>query len=270
MWILVLDGGLKWSLELKDMDDIGRVAETQVKSVITKFSNTQGGSMGWLKVFVAGVVLMGLWQWVSSPLLVTVTGVGEIDMPVNNAIISLVLTANRPNPTEAITVVNTKALVMKDTLIDYGIGQEDLTSSQVSVTPVTTEAGMQYQAVLAMGAKLTDYSRASDLIAVLYTNGADYISQPVMSVEDQKAAEAQATELALADAKRQVGEIGWKQIKLVRKMVGVTHSPTGASSTVTASQVEAGVVSPDEPPVLPATTNSIKVRKAVSVSYKMW
>jgi uncharacterized protein YggE len=253
------------------MDDAARVAETQLKTVFKKFTNLdEGGSMGWLKAALVVVGLMILWQWVNSPLVVTVTGVGEIDAPVNNAVISLVLSANRANPTDAITVVNTKALVMKDTLIDYGISQDDLTNSQVSVSPVSGDGGLQYQAVMAIGAKLTDYSRASDLIAVLYNNGADYVSQPVMSVEDQKVAEAKATEMALADAKKQAGEIGWKQLKLIRKMVGVTHSPTGASSTVTASQVEARAVSADETPTLPATTNSIKVRKVVSVSYKMW
>ena len=55
----------------------------------------------------AAVVLMIFWNWVSSPMIVTVTGKGEVNVPATNATVTFSLSATDTTSQAAILSVST-------------------------------------------------------------------------------------------------------------------------------------------------------------------
>jgi len=227
-----------------------------------------GGYLKYLILAAAVFLAAVFWTWISSPMIVTVTGSGEVSVPATNATVSYSLSSNDGSIQSAVTSVQAKADSMRDFLKSKGVADSDIAQSQITAVPagmVTPGAG-GFQATVKMAAKTVHVSSISSLVSDLYTNGAVVVSQPVLSIENQDSLEQQAFDSALKDAKSQASSIGNRNWKFIRKIVSVSQvsSPSTSTSTTKADTLT-GANSQ-----IAATNGVFKIVKAVSVSYKMW
>jgi uncharacterized protein YggE len=227
-----------------------------------------GGYLKYLILAAAVFLAAVFWTWISSPMIVTVTGSGEVSVPATNATVSYSLSSNDGSIQSAVTSVQAKADSMRDFLKSKGVADSDIAQSQITAVPagmVTPGAG-GFQATVTMDAKTVHVSSISSLVSDLYTNGAVVVSQPVLSIENQDSLEQQAFDSALKDAKSQASSIGNRNWKFIRKIVSVSQvsSPSTSTSTTKADTLT-GANSQ-----IAATNGVFKIVKAVSVSYKMW
>lgn len=217
---------------------------------------------------VLGLVAVVLYIYISNPLVITVTGTGEVSVPATNATISFTLSSSDNSSQNAVASVTSKADTVRTYLTAQGITEGDIAQSQVTVIPsnLITTGATGYQATITMAAKTTHVSTVANLVPNLYANGALVVSQPVLSVENQDNLDQQAFDAAMADAKTQASRIGLKSLKLIRKIVSVSQvsSPTTSTSTTRADSL----TSSNDPTA--AANGVFKIVKVVSVSFKMW
>jgi uncharacterized protein YggE len=222
-----------------------------------------------LMILVTAFVLMVVWLALSSPMIVTVTGSGEVSVPATNATLSFTLSATDNSISGAVASVTAKAETMRNYLKSKGVAEGDIAQSQVTAVPagLITAGASGFQATVSMAAKTVHVSDVSNLISDLYTNGALVVAQPVLSVENQDKLEQQAFDSALKDAKSQAGKIGLSNWKFIRKIISINQvsSPSTSTSTTRADTTVTGTGS-----ALAVTNGVFKIVKAVSVSYKMW
>ncbi|MEK7168682.1 MAG: SIMPL domain-containing protein [Patescibacteria group bacterium] len=225
----------------------------------------------WKKVFNYGliaVVLIFLYSWIMSPLVITVTGVGEASVPAENALLTFSLVSNTDNPNDAVTLVKENVKKIKESLKNFGVGDSDVYESQVTVVPAgaVVAGSTGFQASTSIGLKINSVSNLDSLTAALYGLGASVVSQPQLSVKNSKKVESEAYELALKDAKSKANSVALKNWKLIKKIVLIQESQTPATTTVTkqASEIDSAELDVDP------NTGLIKFSKVLSVSYKLW
>lgn len=209
-----------------------------------------------------------VWVYVSSPLTTSVTGVGEVSVPATNATVSFTISASADSPQSAISGVKSKADTLTNFLISKGTAETDIAQGQVSAVPASlvTQGAGGFQASITMAAKTVHVSSVSELVSDLYANGASVVSQPVLSVENADELEKQAYNQAVRDAKSQAGRVALSNWKLLRKIISISQSTSGSTSTAT---TKADVLTGEGDPV--ALENGVfKIVKAVTVTYKMW
>ena len=222
---------------------------------------------GWFKLFVGVVVLMFVWFWINNPLIVTVTGSGEVSTMPDTVVVSFVVSSQNGNPQSAVSGAQAKVTLMKAILERYGL-DESLVQSQVTVLPpALTQIEGIYDASITVSAKVSDYSKAGELVAILYSNGADLVTQPILSADDTEQLEKEALNMAMDDANKQVNMVAMQNLKLFRKKVAVTQVTTPTTSSVTSKTAPEGLT-PEQG--LPEANDTFKVAKVVSVVYKMW
>lgn len=223
-------------------------------------------TFGWQKmlgILCITVVLMVFWTWLSSPMIITVTGTGTVIVPANNATISFNILSSDRTVDGAINTVTAKANAIHAVLKNNGIVENDIVQTQVTATPVLS-AG--YQTVIQMAAKTTNITTVPALISTLYSNGASSVSQPVLVVENQSDSQAKAFEDAMKDANAQAAKIAMKHWKFFRKIINVAQTSSGTTSA-TSSKSDAPSTDNGQ---LTAPHGVFKIIQAVSVSYKMW
>jgi len=214
------------------------------------------------------IVIVFIWQWVSSPMIVTVQGLGEVSVPATSATVSLTITANSGTSPASIDAVKSKAENIRTLLIASGIAETDISESQVVSYPagLITMGSEGFESSIQMTAKTTDIAGVGELVGSLYSAGAALVNQPVLNVENQEKLEEQATKEALKEAKKQASNIGLKNFKFIRKMVGFSEQASGTTST---SSVRPELFS-QEFSKETASKGTFKFAKLVTVSYKMW
>ena len=216
-----------------------------------------------LLAVAAVVFLMIFWTWVSSPMIVTLTGTGSVNVPATSATVGFSLLSTDASPQGAIVAVTQKAKSVREMIKAGGVSEEDILESQVTSAPAQTGG---YQALISMGAKTVHVTGVPDLIGKLYAAGAGVVNQPVLSVENRADLEAKAVDEAMKDAKKQASLFALKNLKFVRKIIAVSQQTSGSTSTATS---RADVIT--ESTSQEAAANGVfKIVKAVSVSYKMW
>jgi uncharacterized protein YggE len=214
------------------------------------------------------VVLAIFWQWVNSPMIVTVTGVGEVNVPATNATVTFNISASDVTPEAAITNISGKADAIRQVVITAGVAEEDISQSQITVLPssLVTPGTTGFQSSITMSAKTIHVSNVSSLITQLYASGAYAVSQPTLSVENEQTLDAEAYNSAVKDAKAKAGRIGMQNWKFIRKIVSINSQSSGTTSTATS---KADVVTGSKNAIA-AQNGVFKIVEAVSVSYKMW
>lgn len=221
-----------------------------------------------LMIFGSIAAVMVFWVWISNPMLITVTGTGEVSVPATNATLSLTLSSTDNSISAAVTSLNTKADAMRQFLITKGVAEGDIAQSQVTAVPagLVTAGASGFQARISMAAKTTHVSDVSSLVADLYTNGALVVAQPVLSVENQSKLDQEALDKALKDANSQAFKLGLKNWKVIKKVVSITQvsSPSTSTSTTKADSAT------ENANTVAALNGVFKILKAVSVSYKLW
>lgn len=221
-----------------------------------------------LMIFGSIAAVMIFWVWVSSPMVITVTGTGEVSVPATNATISLTLSSTDNSISTAVTSLQVKADAMRQFLITKGVAESDIAQSQVTAVPagLITAGATGFQARISMAAKTTHVADVSSLVADLYTNGALVVAQPVLSVENQSKLDQEALDKALKDANSQAFKLGLKNWKIIKKVVSISQvsSPTTSTSTTKADNAT------ENENTVAALNGVFKILKAVSVSYKLW
>ena len=245
--------------------------DSPAQSFTSNYSSENPMKLDFKKILVVLALLaLGIfaWMYLSSPLLTNVTGVGEVSAPATNATISFSITANDATAQNAITNVNAKALSMTEFLKTKGIAGSDIAEGEVTAVPagLITQGATGFQASITMAAKTTHVSTISTLISELYINGAVVVSQPVLSVENRADLEQTAYETAMSDARSQAGKIALSNWKLLKKIVAITQTTSGGTSTATTKP--GGT---DTGASQTAVENGVfKIGKTVTVTYKMW
>lgn len=221
-------------------------------------------------LILLGVVasILILWQYISSPLVVTVTGTGKASVPATSSTITATISLNSDSAQNAISAVKAKSDSIKSILKGSGVPEEDVAVSQITSYPASmvTAGASGYQAALQITAKTARVSTIADLVASLYAAGATLVSQPVLSVEDQEALEAKAMDAAVKDAKSQISKIALKNLRLIRRKIALYEDAGETTSTIT-SKADAVTVSQNQ---LAAQNGVFEITKTVSVSYKLW
>lgn len=203
------------------------------------------------------------WSWINSPMIVTFTGTGNVNVPATSATVSFSLLSSDASPQGAIAGVTQKARSIRGIIKGSGISEEDILESQVTAAPAQTGG---YQALISMGVKTIHVAGIPDLISTLYANGASVVSQPVLAVENKTDLEAKTVDEAMKDAKNQASKFALKNWKFLRKIVAVSQQTSGSTSTATSKADAISEATSQE-----AAANGVfKIIKAVSVSYKMW
>lgn len=213
----------------------------------------------------AGVMaVLLLYNYLRNPLVVTVTGTGEVTVPASKATISFSMTEANASAVVAINNLRTKAEAITIFLKEKGAVEADIFQSQTQITPagLISPQAVGYQATLSMGAKFPSAANAAELTALLYEKGAAVVSQPVLSVEDEDSWDAKAFAEAMKDSRKKAVALQFKQLKLIRQVASIVQSETSGAGTVTtktAAEVEGGLAA-----------DSLKIVKTVSVTYKLW
>lgn len=214
------------------------------------------------------LVVLILWQFVSSPMVVTVTGVGKVSVPATSATVTTTVSVNSDTAQNAISGAKAKADAIKTILVGSGVAESDISVSQVTSYPaaLVSAGATGYQAALQIVAKTSHVSTVGDLVASLYAAGASLVVQPVLSVNDQSVLEAKASDAAIKDAKSQIGKIALKNLKLIRKTVSL-YEVTGSTTSTSTSKADTLTGAEDK---LAAQNGVFEITKSVSVSYKLW
>lgn len=219
------------------------------------------------KLFIKGLLFVLLasfvYTWVSSPIVTTVTGYSEVGVPADTAIITFTLASSSSDPSLAVATIVDKIDAISDMLVvNWGVRENDIYESQLSVTP--TENG--YQATTSVGLKSAQVTRVGELVASLYKNGASYVSQPVLSVENIDDYENEVFQEAMKDARANATKISLKNLKLIKKIISIEQSSSESTSTVSSN------VEPLEQESSSYSVQSgvIEIQKSVAVTYAMW
>lgn len=201
-------------------------------------------------------------------MVVTVLGSGEVSSKAETATLTFSIMSTADNPQSAITSLKSTSEKIKQTLSTNGIPESDIFESQVQVLPASAvvNGATGFQATTSMGIKTDKLNSLGGLINNLYSLGAVVVSQPVLTVGNIEALEKEAYNLAIKDAKKKANALAFSNWKLIKKIVLIEQSQTQPTSTVTSkadtvSQAEKNI-SPDD--------GLIKIKKVVSVSYKLW
>lgn len=217
---------------------------------------------------ISAFLILFAYSWIMSPLVITVTGVGEVSAPAENAVLTFTLSSNKDNPNDAVTDVKNLVTKVKESLKNFGVGDSDVYESQVTVVPAgAVVAGANgFQATVSMGLKVNSITSLDSLTASLYGMGAQVVSQPQLSVKDSAKLDSEVYALALKDAKSKANSVAMKNWKLIKKVVLIQESQTPVTTTVTKQANDADQAELKVDP----NTGLIKFSKVLSVSYKLW
>ncbi len=229
------------------------------------------GKFTWKRfLMLLGVVasVLILWQYISSPMVVTVTGTGKASVPATSATVTTTVSVNSDTAQNALLGVRTRVEGIKSILVASGIAESDISISQITSYPaaLVTTGATGYQAAVQITSKTVHVSTVGDLVASLYAAGASLVAQPVLNVENQNQIESEASNMALKDAKSQVSKIALKNLKLIRKATAMYESTSDTTSTTTSKADTTTSIKND----LAATNGVFEITKSVTVSYKLW
>lgn len=232
-----------------------------------KYVDPQKGNF--FRYLILGLILVAfgsfIYTWVSNPMIVTVTGTGEVSVPATSATLSFSVSTNDASVKKAIADVKIKAASLRSYLKSIGVKEGDISESEVSVLPLSAlvAGGTGFQGSISLTAKTSKVSDTSALVASLYQNGADIVAQPVISIEDQDVLEQKALDEAMMKAKKEAAIIAKKNFKFIKKIVNISQasSSSSASESTKSGSSEEGDAS---------LSGEFKIAKAVSVSYMMW
>jgi uncharacterized protein YggE len=203
-----------------------------------------------------------VWQWVTNPMVIVVTGVGSISAPAESAVLTFSLVSSASNADEALSNVKNNAEKLKNTLKEIGIPESEIYESQIAVTPSESS----FQGSVSMGLKTDKITMLDRVISILYSGGAVVVSQPVLTAKNVEDMDKKAYDMAIKDAKKKASEIALSNLKIFKKIVLIQESQAQGSSTVTTKADEATQITDNISP----DTGLLKINKVVSVSYKMW
>lgn len=209
----------------------------------------------WL-IGLAVIVSVVFGMWIFSPTEVVVTGVGKVSVPATSATFNVTVSSTNDSASVALSDLRTKVSAIKKTLSDINIGADNITETQITLTPgaAIVANGKGFQATSTLTVKTANVPMVSEIVVNMYASGATVVSQPVVSVEDQDKLEAEALKGALKEAKKSLrSTVGLRPIK---KVVAIQQASSGNVATTTK--------------IVEDNKGTFEVVKAVSVTYRVW
>lgn len=209
-----------------------------------------------LLVGLAVIVSVVFGMWIFSPTEVVVTGTGKVSVPATSASFNVTVSTTNESANAALADLRSKVNAVKKTLGEINIGADNITETQVTLTPAAAVVANAkgFQAMSTLTVKTANVVMASEIVVNMYASGATIVSQPVVSVEDQDKLEQQALKDALADARANLSEtVGFRPI---RKIVGIEQASSGNVATTTKVAAEG--------------SGEFEITKAVQVTYRVW
>ena len=195
-------------------------------------------------------------MWVLSPTEVVVTGTGKVSVPATSATFNVTVSATNDTPNAALADLRTKVVSIKKTLSDIQIGPENVSETQVTLTPAAAvvASAKGFQAMETLTVKTSNVAMASEMVVNMYVSGATIVSQPVVAVEDQQKLEKQVLKDALSDAATNLSDtVG---LRLIHKVIAIQQASSGETATTTK--------------VASDNKGEFEVTKAVQVTYRVW
>lgn len=205
-------------------------------------------------ISVIAVVVFGM--WIFSPTEVVVMGTGKVSVPASSATFNVTVTASNDVASVALTDLRAKVSKIKQVLSDINIGSENITETQITITPsaAIVPNAKGFQAMETITVKTGNVPMAPEMVANMYASGATIVSQPVVTVENQEELEQQAFNEALDKAKQSLRDtVG---LRPFRKMVGIQQASSGNTATATKAEAD--------------NKGSFEVTKVVQVVYRVW
>lgn len=205
---------------------------------------------------MAVIVSVVFGMWIFSPTEVVVTGVGKVSVPATSATFNVTVSSTNDSASAALSDLRTKVSGIKKTLSDINIGAENITETQITLTPgaAIVASGKGFQATSTLTVKTANVPMVSEIVVNMYASGATVVSQPVVSVEDQDKLEAEALKGALKEAKKSLrSTVGLRPIK---KVVAIQQASSGNVATTTK--------------IVEDNKGEFEVVKAVQVTYRVW
>jgi uncharacterized protein YggE len=213
-------------------------------------------------LIVTILALIGVNQWISNPLMISVSGVGEVSVPATKAIVSLTLSERDATPDGALARIQDRALQFRDYMKQKGFDEVVTTQPQMVPAGLISPTLTGYQVTVSMGGSTTQLNNLHKIVAGFYGMGATVVSQPVLAVDDEAKLVDEALKEALKKADDQAKQVARRQMKLIRVVASVQQADSGITSTSTSEkQNQDGVVE---------SGDIFKISKAVSVTYKLW
>lgn len=207
---------------------------------------------------IAVVLMLVVGVWVFSPTEVTVTGVGTVSVPAEMASFSVTMVSNQESASASLSNLREKVDKVKSLLGEVGIGSNNITETQVTITPaiVNNENASGFQASSTLTIKTKNVAMTGEMIVNMYGSGAAIVSQPVVSIESDRITELEkeALDLALDDAKKNIKTtLGFRPFK---KIVKIEQASSGNAATSTR--------------IVEDNKGAFEVAKAVNVTYRVW
>lgn len=211
------------------------------------------------KLWIVGlsvIAVMVLGMWAFSPTEVIVVGSGIVSVPATSATFNVTVTSVNDSSNVALSELRSKSDAIKKVLSDINIGPENITETQITITPsaAVVANAKGYQAMTTLTVKTANVPMAAEMVVNMYASGATLVSQPVVTVENQDSLEKEALAKALDDARSNLNDtVGFRPI---RKIVGIQQASSGNTAVTTKAATD--------------STSSFDVTKAVSVVYRVW
>lgn len=220
-----------------------------------------------LLAIVAIVVGGFLWHWITTPLVVSVSGTGRVSVPAEKAIFTVTVSAVDADLTYAVSQVRQSTVTLRQLLENEGIIADWVSESQLQVTPAgaLVAGATGNQAVITLTVETPYVDTVGELVVFLYQNGATIVSQPVVIAENQTELENQALQEALKEANDNARALGRSKWKFLRRPVSIAQASSGqsatATKTVSPALEAAGIVS---------ANGTFEIVQAVNVVYELW
>lgn len=205
---------------------------------------------------LAVIIAVSLAMWLLSPAEVTVAGIGKVSVPATSATFNLTVSVVADSSSQAMQDIKLKITNIKSSLKNINIPGENITETQVSLTPATavSPGAKGYQALTTLTVKTQNVDKVGDIVVSMYGSGATVVTQPVVSVENQDKLEQEALQQALKEARKSLKEtVGFRPIK---KIIAIQQASSGNVATSTKTTESNG--------------NQFEVVRAVSVTYRVW
>lgn len=204
-----------------------------------------------------------------------VTGTGTVDVQPDIAVINIGVSSKNENLTDALDENNDKANGIKQTLIDLGVAEEDIQTSNFNVypqqqqdMPVSPEEPAQTQTFFVVqntvSITVRELNGLGDILAAVVDEGANTINGINFNLEDPSAAMAEARQKAIADAKEQAQAIAEAAGVRLGEITSISINDYGMPTPKGARVMEQAADSS-----VPISSGMLTVQVTASISYEI-
>lgn len=205
--------------------------------------------------------------------ILTVNGTGTVDIQPDIAMIHVGVSSKDENVTDALDENTSKANAIKQTLLDLGVAEEDIQTSNFNLypqqqqsMPATPEEPAESQTVFVVqntvSITVRELNSLGEILAAVVDEGANTINGINFSLEDASAAIAEARRKAIADAEEQaqaIAEAAGVQLGEITSInINDSSAPVAKSSAAMEQPADSNV---------PISSGTLTVQVTANITY---